>query len=70
MKSRDLAKKLSRQGCREVPRTGDGSHRKWLNPATGSMTVIPDKGGDDLKLGTVRGELWQLGIDRRVFDRA
>jgi len=38
-------------GCREVPRTGDGSHRKWLNPATGQLTVVPDWGGDDLKLG-------------------
>ena len=25
-------------------RTGDGSHRKWLNPATGNSTVLPDWG--------------------------
>jgi predicted RNA binding protein YcfA (HicA-like mRNA interferase family) len=55
MKYREVAKKLSRLGCREVPRTGDGSHRKWLNPATGQLTVVPDWGADDLKLGTVRG---------------
>jgi len=28
-----VARKLSSLGCREVPRSGDGSHRKWLNPA-------------------------------------
>ena len=48
---RDVARKLSSLGCQEVPRTGDGSHRKWLNPATGNTTVVPDWGGDDPKLG-------------------
>ena len=37
----------------KYPRTGDGSHRKWLNPANGGLTVVPDWGSDDLKLGTI-----------------
>ena len=55
MTYREVARKLSRLGCRGVPRTGGGPHRKWLNPDSGNQTVIPDWGGDDLKLGTVRG---------------
>lgn len=70
MKYREVAKKLSRLGCREVPRTGDGSHRKWINPGTGNLTVVPDWGGDDLKLGTVRGAVRQLGLSWDEFIQA
>jgi len=61
MRYLDVARKFSSLGCREIPRTGGGSHRKWLNPATGDMTVVPDWGGDDLKLGTIRAAMRQLG---------
>lgn len=69
MNYREVAKRLTRLGCHEVPRTGDGSHRKWLNPATGDRTVVPDWGGDDLKLGTVRGAVKQLGLSWDEFSR-
>jgi mRNA interferase HicA len=62
MTYRDVVKKLTSLGCRELPRTGGGSHRKWFNPATGQTTVVPDWGGDDLKLGTIRGIVRQLGL--------
>jgi mRNA interferase HicA len=67
MRDRDVARKLSSLGCREIPRTGGGSHRKWLNPATGDMTVVPDWGGDDLKLGTIRAAVRQLGLSWDEF---
>lgn len=70
MTYRDVARKLASLGCREVPRKGGGSHRKWLNPATGRSTVIPDWGSKDLKTGTVRGAVKQLGIDQSSFDSA
>lgn len=70
MTYRDVARKLSALGCREIPRQGGGSHRKWLNPNTGRSTVVPDWGGKDLKIGTVRGAVKQLGIDQSDFDRA
>ena len=70
MRYREVARKLSTLGCREVPRTGDGSPRKWHNPATGSSTVLPDWGGDDLKLGTIRGALRQLGLSWDEFTQA
>ncbi|MBV8607047.1 MAG: type II toxin-antitoxin system HicA family toxin [Singulisphaera sp.] len=53
-----------------MPRTGDGSHRKWLNPVTGNSTIVPDWGGDDLKLGTIRGAVRQLGLSWDEFSRA
>jgi mRNA interferase HicA len=70
MTYREVAKKLTSLGCRELTPTGDGSHRKWINPATTRMTVVPDWGGDDLKLGTIRGAVRQLGIAWDDFKRA
>jgi predicted RNA binding protein YcfA (HicA-like mRNA interferase family) len=70
MRYRDVARKLASLGCQEVPRTGDGSHLKWLNPATGNSMVVPDWGGDDLKLGTVRGAVRQIGLLRDQITNA
>lgn len=70
MKYREVAEKLASLGCREIPRTGDGSHRKWRNPASGHITVVPDWGGEDLKMGTVRGAVRQLGLPWSDFKRA
>jgi mRNA interferase HicA len=67
---RDVARKLTALGCREIPRKGGGSHRKWQNPATGRSTIFPDWGGKDLKLGTVRAAVRQLGLDWSEFQRA
>jgi hypothetical protein len=37
---------------------------------TQQATVIPDWGGKDLKLGTVRAAVRQLGIEWQVFVEA
>jgi predicted RNA binding protein YcfA (HicA-like mRNA interferase family) len=66
----DVAAKLTALGCREVPRSGGGSHRKWLNPATNRLTVVPDWGGEDVKLGTIRAVVRQLGLDWEAFNAA
>jgi mRNA interferase HicA len=65
-----VARKLTVLGCCEIPRKGRGSHRKWRNPATNRSTVVPDWGGRDLKMGTVRGAVGQLGIDWSAFAAA
>lgn len=70
MTYRDLTKKLQSIGCYEIPRRGGGSHRKWVNPVTGKGTVVPDWGSKDLKQGTIRGILRQLGIDIGDFKKA
>jgi predicted RNA binding protein YcfA (HicA-like mRNA interferase family) len=70
MKYREVAGKLKSLGCHELPRKGGGSHRKWHNPATQRSTVIPDWGGRDLKIGTVRAAVRQLSIDWNDFQDA
>jgi mRNA interferase HicA len=70
MNYREVSQKLNRLGCEELPRRGGGSHRKWLNPSTKSATVLPDWGARDLKLGTVRAALKQLGIAWGDFERS
>jgi mRNA interferase HicA len=62
MKYRELAKRLRKLGC-EYLRPGHGSHRIWWNPQNGQYTTIPDWGGKDLKPGTLRTILRDLGID-------
>ena len=70
MKYREVASKLHRLGCQELPRRSSGSHRKWFNPATGRATVLPDWGAKDLKEGTLRAALRQLGIEWQTFESA
>jgi mRNA interferase HicA len=70
MKYREVARKLGKLGCQETPRKTGGSHRKWHNPATSASTVVPDWGGRDLKLGTVRSAIRQLGIEWEEFKSA
>ena len=62
MKYAEVATRLHRLGCQEVRRVSGGSHRKWHNPVHQRSTVVPDWGGRDLKLGTVRAAVRQLGI--------
>jgi len=69
MTYRELASRLAVLGCEELPRRAGGSHRKWINRATGAATVIPDWGRKDLKLGTIRAIVRQLGLDWNVLER-
>ena len=70
MTYRDAIRKLRKLGCVELPRTGPGSHRKWYNPATKTVTSLPDWGGRDLKKGTLRNAVKQLGLDWHEFSQA
>jgi predicted RNA binding protein YcfA (HicA-like mRNA interferase family) len=70
MTYREVAARLTALGCQELERRGGGSHRKWLNPGARRAAVLPDWGGRDLKLGTVRSALRQLGIDWQDFQQA
>ena len=70
MRYRELARKLERFGCRELARHGGGSHRKWHNPAADRATTVPDWGPKDLKLGTVRAAVRQLGTEWEAFQQA
>ena len=70
MRYREAARRLLALGCVEVPRQGDGSHRKWHNPVTNRSTVLPDWRGKDLKLGTIKGAVRQLGLEWADFENA
>ena len=65
----EVARRLKKLGCDEIPRRGRGSHRKWHNPKTGQSTVLPDWGNKDLKMGTIRAALKQLGVEWQDFDQ-
>jgi mRNA interferase HicA len=51
---------LQALGCREIPRRGTGSHRKWTNAKGDRSTSLPDWGSRDLALG-------QLGLEWERF---
>jgi mRNA interferase HicA len=70
MKYRDVTRKLKKLGCQELPRRGGGSHRKWYNVKTDKISVLPDWSGKDLKLGTIKAVIKQLGIDPNDFEDA
>jgi len=54
----------------EIPRRSGGSHRKWYNPENNRGTVAPDWGAKDIKTGTVRAIVRQLGLDWEKFRNA
>ncbi|MCX5976317.1 MAG: type II toxin-antitoxin system HicA family toxin [Coprothermobacterota bacterium] len=67
---RDAIRKLIVLDCKELPRRGGGSHRRWYNPRTGRATILPDWGNRDLKIGTLKAAIKQLGIEWDVFSEA
>jgi predicted RNA binding protein YcfA (HicA-like mRNA interferase family) len=67
MKYREVSKKLKVLGCEEFSRRGGGSHRVWHNPQNGKIAPLPDWGAKDLKLGTLRAVIRQLGLDWQDF---
>ena len=70
MRYREAARKLKKLGCDEIPRRGKGSHRVWRNPRTDRIAPLPDWGSKDLKLGTLRAVIRQLGLDWDQFNNA
>ena len=62
MKYREVEKKLRKLGCIELKSKG-GSHRKWVNQATERGAPVPDWGRKDLKNGTLRAAIKQLGLE-------
>ena len=70
MKYREIAHKFRSLGCEELSRRSPGSHRKWYNPATDRIVPVPDWGPKDLKMGTLRAIVAQLGLDWEAFKDA
>lgn len=70
MKYLEISRKLRALGCVEMTRRSGGSHRKWLNPALDKSTTVPDWGSKDLKVGTLRAIVRQLGLVWQEFEQA
>jgi len=70
MKYREAARRLKALGCQELLRRSSGSHRTWYNPATDRIASLPDWGPKDLKSGTLRAVVRQLGLDWKAFQNA
>ncbi|MEQ1605211.1 MAG: type II toxin-antitoxin system HicA family toxin [Pyrinomonadaceae bacterium] len=69
MKYKEVAKKLRKLGCEDVSRRGGGSHRKWHNPSRKTKAIVPDWGSKDLKVGTLRSAVKDLGFDWEEFEQ-
>lgn len=69
MRYREVTKKLRALGCVEVIRKGGGSHRRWYNPEQQPTVIVsvPDWGSKDLKTGTLRAAVKDLGFDWDEF---
>jgi len=69
MRYREVIKKFRNLGCIEVARKGGGSHRKWYNPKSNPIVIVsvPDWGSKDLKTGTLRGIVKDLGFEWDEF---
>ena len=67
MKYREVVRKLRALGCHELLPRGATSHRKWYNPATQRIAPVPDWGSKDLRTGTLRAIVRQLGLDWDAF---
>lgn len=72
MRYREVTKKLNALGCVELKRKRGGSHRKWYNPTQQPTVVVsvPDWGSRDLKTGTLRGIVKDLGFEWHEFTEA
>jgi predicted RNA binding protein YcfA (HicA-like mRNA interferase family) len=66
---REVERKLNRLGCIEL-KSKSGSHRKWINPKAGRGAPVPDWGSKDLKTGTLRAAIKQLGLEWDEFMKA
>ena len=72
MNYREVTKKLRNLGCVELGRKGGGSHRKWYNPTKNPIVIVsvPDWGSKDLKTGTLRSIVKNLGFEWNEFTAA
>ncbi len=70
MKYREVEKRLRKLGCVEISRRSGGSHRKWYNPTRDAKAIVPDWGSKDLRLGTLRSIVKDLGFDWEKFNKA
>jgi hypothetical protein len=65
---REATAKRRRLGCEEVRRRG--WYRRWVTPATGGRTTLPDWGPRDREVGMRRAAVRALGLVWQAFGEA
>ena len=70
MTYREVTRRLVALGCEERVRRGRGHTGSRFNPRSQRGTVVPDWGSRDLKTGTIRNVVSQLGLDWQDFVNA
>lgn len=68
MTYREATRKLRELGCHELARRAVARTKNGFNPKTQRVTTLPDWGHKDLKQGTIRAAVKQLGIDWPDFE--
>lgn len=61
MTSKQMIQYLKQHGFLEIP-SGGGSHRKFRNPESRRITMVPDHGSKDLGKGLEHQILKQAGL--------
>jgi predicted RNA binding protein YcfA (HicA-like mRNA interferase family) len=68
-KYEDVIAKMKRLGFR-LYRQGKGSHEIWVRDADGKTIPVPKHRGKDLKTGTLRSIIREIGISVDEFQNA
>jgi len=61
MTAREVIARLKEDGWEQLPNK-DGSHRYFKHPTKPGKVCVPDHGGKDIKLGTLKSIARQAGI--------
>ncbi|MBI2855934.1 MAG: type II toxin-antitoxin system HicA family toxin [Chloroflexi bacterium] len=69
MNYRELTLRLRRLDC-EFDRQAKGDPEIWINLSSHRRTTIPNWGSRDLRPGTIKAVLRDMGIDRETFEKA
>ena len=66
LKYEELIKKLKKIGFRFY-RSGKGSHELWVRDEDGKVIPVPKRKGKEIKKGTLRAIIREIGIDLEEF---
>jgi len=66
LKYEEVVKKLKKLGFRFY-REGRGSHQLWVRDTDGKVIPLPKRKGKDLKKGTLRAIIREIGISPEEF---
>ncbi|MFN3639239.1 MAG: type II toxin-antitoxin system HicA family toxin [Chloroherpetonaceae bacterium] len=66
LKYEEITAKMKRLGFR-LHRQGKGSHEIWVRDADGKIVPVPKHRGKDIKTGTLRAIIREIGVSVEAF---